>query len=244
MQIHVPGKSLQFHVGKQLSFEIPLSEVANLSMATKQELAMEFKLDPQMRKGDAMVEMRWLLPKSANAPATADGDQEEETVQDDAQVLFDKIQARMEVDEQDATGESIAELQQLPFVTPRGRYDVDLFTDCLRMHGKSYDYKILYTAIRHVFLLPKPDDVHTYLVLALDPPIRQGQTRYPHLVLQFLKDEDMELTVEPVGNEEEWKERFEGRLKKVYDGPTAEVFSDVLSGLSGVAVTSASTFKR
>lgn len=27
----------------------------------------------------------------------------------------------------------------------------------------------------------------------IDPPIRQGQTRYPYLVMQFVKDEQMEL---------------------------------------------------
>lgn len=31
--------------------------------------------------------------------------------------------------------------------------------------------------------------------MELDPPIRQGQTRYPYLVVQFVRDEDVEATI-------------------------------------------------
>lgn len=47
--------------------------------------------------------------------------------------------------------------------------------------------------MQKLFLLPKPDDVHCQFVVNIDPPIRQGQTRYPYLVIQFVKDEMMEL---------------------------------------------------
>lgn len=41
-------------------------------------------------------------------------------------------------------------------------------------------------------MLPKPDDMHYVFVLGLDPPLRQGQTRYPYLCFQFEKDEEVE----------------------------------------------------
>lgn len=34
-----------------------------------------------------------------------------------------------------------------------------------------------------------------YLQLGLDPPIRQGQTRYPFFIVQMQKDETCELTL-------------------------------------------------
>ena len=58
------------------------------------------------------------------------------------------------------------------------------------MRGQKYDYKIKYDDISRLFLLPKPDDVHMAFVIALDKPIRQGQQRYQHLVLQTNKDPD------------------------------------------------------
>lgn len=59
-----------------------------------------------------------------------------------------------------------------------------------RMRGQKYDYKIKYDDISRLFLLPKPDEVHMAFVIALDKPIRQGQQRYQHLVLQTSKDPD------------------------------------------------------
>lgn len=40
-------------------------------------------------------------------------------------------------------------------------------------------------------LLPKPDDMHTLITIGLDPPLRQGQTRYPFLVMQFKREEEV-----------------------------------------------------
>jgi structure-specific recognition protein 1 len=63
----------------------------------------------------------------------------------------------------------------------------------MRLRGKTYDYRVTYQQIKRLFLLPKPDDIHSQLIVNIDPPIRQGQTRYPYLVMQFAKDEMMEL---------------------------------------------------
>ena len=59
------------------------------------------------------------------------------------------------------------------------------------MRGKSYDYKIAYDTIKKFMSLPKPDEVHQLICIALEPPLRQGQTSYPYLVLQFKRDEEM-----------------------------------------------------
>lgn len=40
-------------------------------------------------------------------------------------------------------------------------------------------------------ILPKPDELHTLVTIGLDPPLRQGQTRYPFLVMQFKRDEEV-----------------------------------------------------
>jgi len=71
--------------------------------------------------------------------------------------------------------------------------DIDIYPDFMRLRGKTYDYRVTYQQIKRLFLLPKPDDIHSQLVVNIDPPIRQGQTRYPYLVMQFAKDEMMEL---------------------------------------------------
>ena len=78
-------------------------------------------------------------------------------------------------------------------VSCRGRFDIDMYESSFRLGGKTYDYKIQYSAIKKFFLLPKNDDTHTLIVLGLDPPLRQGQTRYPFLVMQLKLDEEISL---------------------------------------------------
>jgi structure-specific recognition protein 1 len=92
-------------------------------------------------------------------------------------------------------GKGILLLGDLPVLTPRGRYSIEMFPSFLRLHGKSYDYKIQYSHISRLFQLPKPDQRYIYFVISVDPPIKQGQTRYPHIVLLFSKDETTEVAV-------------------------------------------------
>lgn len=42
-----------------------------------------------------------------------------------------------------------------------------MYQDFLRLRGKTYDYKILYSNIIKLFLLLKPDDVHVMFVVSV-----------------------------------------------------------------------------
>jgi structure-specific recognition protein 1 len=93
----------------------------------------------------------------------------------------------------EVAGESIVTFNSQLLTTPRGRYDIDMFNTFLRLRGKTYDYKINYEQVVKLFLLPKPDDAHVLFVVGVDPPLRQGQTRYGFLVVQFNREEEMEV---------------------------------------------------
>ena len=66
---------------------------------------------------------------------------------------------------------------------------MDCYETSFRLRGKTYDYKIQYESIKKFMLLP--DDLHTLITIGLDPPLRQGQTRYPFLVMQFKREEEI-----------------------------------------------------
>ena len=68
---------------------------------------------------------------------------------------------------------------------------MDMYETSFRLRGKTYDYKIPYENIKKFMLLPKPDELHTLITIGLDPPLRQGQTRYPFLVMQFKREEEI-----------------------------------------------------
>jgi structure-specific recognition protein 1 len=112
----------------------------------------------------------------------------------------------------------------------RGRFDIDMYEGSFRLRGKTYDYKIQYDAIKKFMVLPKPDDVHCMLCIGLDPPLRQGQTRYPFVVMQFKKDE--EVTIDLNLPEEELEEKYKGQLQSHYEQPLHEVITYIFRGLS------------
>ncbi|KAJ3275298.1 FACT complex subunit [Borealophlyctis nickersoniae] len=159
-------------------------------------------------------------------------DAEGETISS-ASLLFETIKQKAEIDA--LQSEIIVTLLDLLCLTPRGRFEVDFHATFLRLRGKSHDHKILYTSIIKLFLLPKPDDLHYMFVIGLHPPLRQGNTRYPFLVFQFERDAEVETDVNL--DEETLQTKYEGKLKKSYDGPVFEVVSEVLKGLSGKKLT-------
>lgn len=69
----------------------------------------------------------------------------------------------------------------------------------------------------------------------MDPPIRQGQTRYPFLVLLFTKDEDK--SIELAMSEKDLQDKFEGKLQKEMSGPLHEIFGKVTKVLAQRKIT-------
>ncbi|KAG8904601.1 FACT complex subunit [Tulasnella sp. 403] len=235
----VRGGDLAFLVSNKTIFEVPLSRIGNSNIAGKTEVSLEFTPQPGVvaapgKKGksvaiDELVEMRLFVPgaRVRGSDEEASGPEDDETSA--AQAFHDMIKEKAEIGQ--VTGQGIVTFSDILVQTPRGRYDIDMFPTFLRLRGKTYDYKILYSSITRIFLLPKPDEIHVQLVIGLDPPIRQGQTRYPYLVLIFSREE--ELDIELNLDQETIDTKYEGKLQQRYDLPTYRVVSEVFRGLSG-----------
>lgn len=96
-QTEFQGNSLVFNVGNRPAFDIPLNEVSNTAMPTKNEVSLEFKvptdeqlqLAPEARRGDQLVDIRFYIPGKAtdaadhgsqeDLPDMATGENEEES---------------------------------------------------------------------------------------------------------------------------------------------------------------------
>ncbi|GJQ87573.1 Ssrp [Trypoxylus dichotomus] len=120
------------------------------------------------------------------------------------------------------SGDAIAIFREIQCLTPRGRYDIKIFQTFFQLHGKTFDYKI-------------PMSTTT-----LDPPIKQGQTRYHFLVLLF--GQDGETLIELPFAEEKLKEKYEGKLEKEISGPTCEVLGKVMKTIINRKLTGAGGF--
>lgn len=115
-----------------------------------------------------MVEIRFHVPgtqskvKGSDAGSQKSDDEEEEEVSA-AQAFHETIKDRANIGQ--ISGNMILSFEEVLVLTPRGRYDMDMFPDFLRLRGKTYDYKIAFTSIGRLFLLPK-DDQHVLFIVS------------------------------------------------------------------------------
>lgn len=65
-----------------------------------------------------------------------------------------------------ATGDAICIFRELQCLTPRGRYDIRIYPTFLHLHGKTFDYKIPYTTVLRLFLLPHKDQRQMFFVVS------------------------------------------------------------------------------
>jgi structure-specific recognition protein 1 len=115
-----------------------------------------------------MVEVRFYVPGTQTKEARSDAGSQKSDAEDDedisaAQAFHDAVKERAELGQ--TTGDIILSFEEVLILTPRGRYDVDMYNDFFRLRGKTYDYKIVYTTISKLFLLPK-DDLHVLFIVS------------------------------------------------------------------------------
>lgn len=211
---------------------------------------------------DQLVEMRFYIPgtatkKEAEGPDVASDDGEEQNA---ATLFYDTLIEKAEIGEM--AGDTIATFLDVLHLTPRfvyrrllpdalspllsslfltnprcrGRFDIDMYEASFRLRGKTYDYKIQYDAIKKFMVLPKPDNMHCLLCIGLDPPLRQGQTRYPFVVMQFKKDE--EVTIDLNLDEAELQNRYKAKLEAHYEEPLHQVVAKIFRGLVNKKISS------
>ncbi len=126
------------------------------------------------------------------------------------------------------------------FMTPRGRFALEMYGSFVRMRGPKYDYRIQYSDINRFYLLEKPDERYMAFIISLDKPIRQGQQRYQHLVMQSSR------TLETVNinmSEEDIAAKYGTQLQPVMEGSLCNIVAKVFKALSGKSVFVASKFR-
>ena len=96
-----------------------------------------------------------------------------------------------------------------------------------------YDFKIMYSDINALFLLPKPDRTRDAFVISLDKPIRQGQQKYQHLVLETHK---LEHTITMNLTEQEIKEKYDGQLQTEMTLPMSTLIAKIFKVLTQTTV--------
>ncbi|XP_050407825.1 FACT complex subunit SSRP1 [Patella vulgata] len=218
------ANALNFKIDNHLAFEIPLGNVSH-STNTKNEVTLEFHQNDDAAV--SLTELRFHIPTDPNT--------EVDTVAE----FYEKVLAKADIIQ--ATGDAVVTFTEVQCLTPRGRYDIKLYPTFLQLHGKTFDYKVPYTTVLRLFLLPHKDSRQMFFVVSLDPPIKQGQTRYHFLILLFNKEDEM--TVELGMTEEELKEKYDGKLNPEMHGLEYEVVSKIFKAITQRKITVPGSFE-
>lgn len=177
------GQLLSFDIGDQPVFEIPLSNVSQCTTG-KNEVTLEFHQNDDAEV--SLMEVRFYVP-----PTQEDGVDPVEvrpplvTLGADAaeqawlaweqdlllhyQCVLSQAFAQNVLSKADviqATGDAICIFRELQCLTPRGRYDIRIYPTFLHLHGKTFDYKIPYTTVLRLFLLPHKDQRQMFFVVS------------------------------------------------------------------------------
>ncbi|KAH8739969.1 structure-specific recognition protein 1 [Cryptosporidium ryanae] len=205
---------------------IPTTEVSQIAMPSKSELVLEF--NDSMNGGedcDDIMEIRLFVPNMQNS---VDGNSltSAEKLRNDLQTLVG-IGSSGSMDK-------VCRLNDIHLLVPRGRYEIEVLVNCMKLHGKSFDYTILYKSISRLFLLPRPGSSLVNLVVALETPMRQGNTKYPFVVMQFDTQQDDDIEI-PLNLSERELERFSG-LSSVMTGKFWDIITRILKSLTGHSI--------
>ncbi|KAF6726779.1 FACT complex subunit SSRP1 [Oryzias melastigma] len=218
------GPLLSFDVNDNTAFEIPLSNVSQCATG-KNEVTLEFHQNDDTEV--SLMEVRFYPPSQA--------DERQESVEAFAQNVLSKA------DVIQATGDAVCIFKELQCLTPRGRYDIRIYPTFLHLHGKTSTTRFPTPLSSVSSCCPHKDQRQMFFVISLDPPIKQGQTRYHFLILLFSKEEDINLTLNM--NEDDVERRFEGKLNKNMSGSLYEVVSRVMKALVNRKITVPGNFQ-
>jgi len=237
-ELNIQGSNICFTIDGKYGFEIPLAEVAGSKMTAnaKNDVVVEFNQESALDDEDEqLMEIRFFIPNIKEG-SKEDGTDDKHNPTT-AQVFHEVIKERTAINT--ISGANFCRFPSVHLLTPRGRYDIEMFPNFMKFHGKSHDYHVRYDQITRLFQLPKSEK-DVFFIVSLDPPIRRGGTRYQHLVMQF---EERHRTTLSISLPPELEERFKELPREFNDEETFVVVNKVFHGLTQQKVTLPSSFK-
>mmetsp|Transcript_36001 Transcript_36001/g.57606 ORF Transcript_36001/g.57606 Transcript_36001/m.57606 type:complete len:835 (+) Transcript_36001:284-2788(+) len=210
--------TLQMLYKEKIDIEVPLSGISQCVATGKNDIEIHFHEDDTgPREDEMLIEMKLYVPPN-------------DVGEDVSMELQQEIVSGAGIER--ITGDIICTFSEDigTFLSPRGRYLVDMYDTFFRMQGKTYEYKIMYKSISRMFLLPKLEGTAYAFVISLDDPIQQGQQRHRHLVLQLdVRDETIEVNLPKDVIKEKYGDKISSEMNGQLQDTVAKLFK-VLTG--------------
>ena len=255
-KLDLQGDALVVEGLEQQTFSIPFNKIKNSAIYNSNEIELDIPLEEHNENHDILCEARFFIPivtdpgameeeeqpKQEGEEANKENEETQNTPKEPvltyAEEVHKIIRKKAKIDEN--MGELIARIENLSLTVPRGKYTVDLHLKNMRLHGSTFNYKILYKNIVKAFLLPRNDDIHTNLVLGFNKPLRQGNTKYPYIIFSFKRNK--QISVELKVAEDKLAEINPG-LKPTYEGACFEVVAMLFKLIINVNIIIPGAFK-
>ncbi|KAK8813130.1 hypothetical protein WA158_002722 [Blastocystis sp. Blastoise] len=199
--------------------DFPLSDIDQCALPNRNEVEFQFMEEENIRDNEeSVVNIVFNFP--AGGPnLTTKAMTFHKEVQERAGISGDKGTLIVELDEYVGT-----------FLTPRGKYSIEMYENHMKLVGKTYTHQIKYKNISSLFLLPLSDGNHSVFVIALIQPIRQGQQSYDYLVLQTsFEDYTIHLSLK----EDILKQRYNDKLQPVEQGQLHKIVAKLFKFIAG-----------
>ena len=244
-------------------FEMPMNTISNIQhIPNKNEVAIEINQEDQNSDFN-LCELRLFIPdkdlknkknknsdeNSSKAEDNKENEEEKENEDENsnnnnvidigeksrAEIIKDEIVKKAKIG---SVSNSIAHIQDIQMITPRGKFDLYFTKNYLKIHGPSFNYQILNKNITKIFLLPKIDKHNHIFVLQLKAYVTQGNTQYPYIIFQIPSDEDSSITLNFGDSpKSELKDKFENLDENnVLEGKSMDIVAQLFNALIGVGV--------
>ena len=242
-------------------FDMPMSSISNIQhISNKNEIALEVNQEDINEDESALCELRLFVPEQEIRNKKNKNQDENESIQeenkiDDTNEIVEEIDdddddtkkrniSRAEMIKDDivkkakmgSVSNSIAHIQDIQMITPRGKFDLYFTKNYLKIHGISFNYQIFNKNIMKVFLLPKIDNHNHFFVLQLRTPLTQGNTQYPFLVFQILSDEEATVNLNIPEKDEELRSHFEDLENDSLEGKLLDNIAKLFNALINIGV--------
>lgn len=212
-EIREHGMRLKFR-GKKV-FDLDFEKVSSVN-AIRNDLVLEMSSDDVRKHGLSLAEVRFFVPNRQ-----AEGESSS------AELLRQKVKQYIKDDEN--SQEKVFQFSELPFLVPRGKYDLAIYPNFFKLHGHTYNYNLKYANVGKCFLLPMPDKTHLVFVMGFRKPIVQGRTNYKYMLIQF--DLKREATLDAFIQGAKLK-TVSDQLAEQYSGVLYESFTSVFQTVS------------
>ncbi|GBG25109.1 FACT complex subunit SSRP1 [Hondaea fermentalgiana] len=212
-------KAIALKYNGRIALDIPLQTLSQCAAPSKNEVELQFDVDDTgQREDEVLIEMKLYVPP---------GEHEEDL----SEALQQEIVSASGI-QRTSAGDFICRFPEEigTFLSPRGRYEVEMHTKFFRMTGRTYSYTVMYKHITRMFLLPRPEGQSDCFVISLSDPLTQGKVRHRHLVMQLeRRDEEIHLNM----TKEELKEKYDNNLQEIMSGNLPDIVAKIFKYLAG-----------